>query len=86
MKSRGHGTHCEIDLKHWSRYLEGEFSSARCRQCEAHLQECAECRARLRDVTETIRACRRAARVALPPDVKARARKRAKTIMGTKGS
>lgn len=80
MKRRGHGTHCAIDLTHWSRYVDGDFSSAECRQCEAHLRSCADCRARLRDVRMTIRACREAGRVKLPADIRARVRQRARAL------
>jgi len=81
VKRRQSDDHCSIELTHWSRYLDGEFSSAECRRCEAHLEECPECRARLRDVRQTIRACREAGRVALPKDVKTRARQRARALV-----
>jgi anti-sigma factor RsiW len=68
--------HCRVDWAHWSRYAEGEFSSAECRRCETHLAGCPACRARLREVHRTIAVCRRAGRAVLPPAVKARARRK----------
>jgi len=73
-----------MELAHWSRYLDGEFSSAECRRCEEHLATCRECRERLRSVGQTIRACRQAGRVVVPADVKTRARKRAREILATR--
>jgi len=78
---RAHDLHCAIDLAHWSRYVDGEFSSSECRRCEAHLESCPECRARLRAVRQTIRVCRKAGRAAVPADVKSRARQRVKALL-----
>jgi anti-sigma factor RsiW len=80
MKRHKASPHCEVDAIHWSQYLDGEFSSARCRQCEAHLAECVECRAKLRDVRRTVTALKAAARQPLPRAVQAAARERARTI------
>ena len=77
------GGHCEVDVQHWSRYVEGEFSSADCRRCESHLAECPSCRAKLKALGLTMRACRTAAKGAtMPASVKARARKRVKALLG----
>ena len=80
MTPRPSTAHCEVDAAHWSRYLEGEFTSAKCRQCEAHLAECPECRAKLRDVRHTVAALRSAARQPLPRAVQAAVRKRARAM------
>ena len=82
MKPLKPGGHCEVDLRHWSRYLEGEFSSVACRRCETHLAECASCRAKLKELGLTIRACRTAAtRAKMPAAVNARARARVKRLL-----
>ncbi|MDH4064406.1 MAG: zf-HC2 domain-containing protein [Acidobacteriota bacterium] len=81
MTRRPPDAHCSIELDHWSRYVDGEFSSRECRRCEAHLESCAECRARLRSVEQTIRACRDAGRVTMPSDVRSRARQRVKDLL-----
>jgi predicted anti-sigma-YlaC factor YlaD len=81
------GGHCEVDLQHWSRYLEGEFSSVTCRRCETHLAGCPACRAKLKALGWTIRACRTAAaRAKMPAAVKARARARVKRLLRGTGS
>jgi len=77
------GGHCEVDVQHWSRYVEGDFSSAECRRCEAHLAQCPSCRAKLKGLGLTLRACRTAAaRATMPARVKARARRRVKALLG----
>ena len=73
--------HCRVTPGHWSRFLEGEFSSAECRRCEAHLKGCAECRLALTEVRQAVDACRAAGRKAVPVTVKARARKRARALL-----
>lgn len=73
--------HCEVDPLHWSRYLDGEFSSAKCRACEVHLQGCAACRTRLRDVRRTVKAMKAAARHPVPPAVMAAMRRRARAVV-----
>ncbi|MEZ5284257.1 MAG: anti-sigma factor [Vicinamibacterales bacterium] len=84
MSRRRADEHCDISLLHWSQYLDGEFSTAACRRCEAHLAECPACRARLRDVRHTVRACRTAGRIALPQEVRSRARKRTQALLAGK--
>lgn len=81
MTRRGHSRHCEVDPTHWSQYLDGEFSSAKCRQCEVHLAGCAECREKLRDIRTTVRALRAASRQPLPASVKAAMRKQARALI-----
>jgi len=78
---RGHGPHCDVDLIHWSRYLDGEFSSAKCRQCEAHLADCDECREKLRDLRRVVVASRSVARESMPASVKAAMRKQARALI-----
>ena len=73
--------HCEVDAIHWSRYLDGEFTSARCRACEAHLAECADCRAKLRGMRQTVAALRAAARQPLPRPLRAAVRQRARAAV-----
>lgn len=80
MTRRGHGPHCDVDPIHWSQYLDGEFSSAKCRQCEVHLADCAECREKLRDLRKVVVASRSVARQSVPASVKAKMRHRAKAI------
>lgn len=80
MTATGKG-HCEVEAVHWSRYLDGEFTSVKCRECEAHLADCAACRAKLRDVRRTIRAMRAAARLPVPPTVLAAMRRRARAMV-----
>ena len=72
--------HCEVDAIHWSRYLDGEFTSARCRECDAHLAECAQCRAKLRGMRQTVAALRSAGRQPLPRSLQAAVRKRARAL------
>jgi anti-sigma factor RsiW len=72
--------HCDVDAAHWSRYLDGEFASAKCRQCEAHLAECPECRANLSDLRRTVAALRRASRQPLSRAMQAAVRRRARAI------
>ncbi len=71
-------SHCDVDPTHWSRYLDGEFTSVKCRACEAHLMECADCRAKLRGLRLTVTALHAAARQPLPRAVKAAVRRRAR--------
>jgi anti-sigma factor RsiW len=73
--------HCAVDPRHWSRYLDGEFSSARCRECEAHLAGCADCRRQLGDLRHTVKALEAAGRQAVPPAVRAAFRRRARAAM-----
>jgi anti-sigma factor RsiW len=70
-----------VDAVHWSRYLDGEFSSAKCRRCEEHLAGCAECRGKLRDVRRTVQALQAAAHDAIPPAVRAVIRQRARAAL-----
>ena len=70
--------HCAVDATHWSQYLDGEFTSAKCRACEAHLAECGECRAKLRGIRRTVAALHAAARQPLPRGVHAAVRRRAR--------
>ncbi len=82
MSRHDHPAHCEVDLQHWSQYVEGEFTSAACRRCEEHLAGCAECRAKLKGLRQTLRTCRAAATgVKMPAPVKARARARVKRLL-----
>lgn len=75
--------HCEVDAVHWSRYLDGEFSSARCRECEAHLQDCPACRAKLRDLRRTVSRMRAAGRQPVPAEARRAMRRRARaTVKG----
>jgi anti-sigma factor RsiW len=81
MRRRSGGGHCDVDAVHWSRFIDGEFSSTKCRECEVHLQHCAACRARLRDVRRTVRAMKAAGRQPLPGEVKAAMRRRATALV-----
>jgi anti-sigma factor RsiW len=75
-----------VDVIHWSRYLDGEFSSAKCRQCETHLAACAECRKKLRDVRTTVTTLKAASRQPVPASVKAAMRKQARALIrGARG-
>ena len=58
-------SHRDVDPYLWSRYLDGEFTSVKCRACEAHLMECADCRAKLRGLRLTVTALHAAARAAV---------------------
>jgi anti-sigma factor RsiW len=80
-RRKKHSAHCEVDAIHWSQYLDGEFSSAKCRQCEVHLAGCADCREKLRDVRATVKTLRAASRQPLPASVKAAIRKQARTLL-----
>jgi anti-sigma factor RsiW len=73
--------HCAVDPGHWSRYLDGEFSSAKCRECEAHLAGCADCRRKLGDLRQTLKALEAARRQAVPPSLRAAFRRRARGAM-----
>ena len=75
------GGHCRVGFEHWSRFTDRELSPDECRRCEEHLKTCAECRTKVRAVKDTVRACRQAARLALPSAVKAGARKRVKALL-----
>ena len=82
MSRDDHPAHCEVDLQHWSQYVEGEFTSAACRRCEEHLAVCAQCRGKLNALRQTIRACQTAAtRAKMPASVKTRARANAKRLL-----
>jgi len=82
---RAQGPHCTVGLEHWSRFTDRDLPPDECLRCEEHLKTCAECRAKVRAVKDTIRACRQAARLALPPTVKAGARKRVKALLSKEG-
>ncbi|MGE0864180.1 MAG: anti-sigma factor [Vicinamibacterales bacterium] len=73
--------HCRVTPLHWSRYLEGEFSTAECRRCEAHLKTCAACRSELQGLERVVRTCRDSGRRAVPATLKAEARQRAKALI-----
>lgn len=73
--------HCRVTPLHWSRYLEGEFSTAECRRCETHLQDCDACREQLRGLRQAVRACRAAGVTAVPTAVKAAARRRTRALL-----
>jgi predicted anti-sigma-YlaC factor YlaD len=81
VRKRPTPAHCRIAPAHWSQFLEGEFSSAECRRCEAHLKACADCRAALKDVRQAVGACQTAGRKAVPVAVKAQARQRARALL-----
>ncbi|MCC7031516.1 MAG: zf-HC2 domain-containing protein [Acidobacteria bacterium] len=81
MRRRASGPHCPVGLEHWSRFTDQDLPPDECARCEAHLETCAECRARVRAVKDTIGLCRRVARQALPPRVKASARKRIQALL-----
>lgn len=73
--------HCRVTPLHWSRYLEGEFSTAECRRCEAHLKTCGACRRELRGLERIVRTCRDSGRRALPAALRAEARQRARALI-----
>lgn len=73
--------HCRVTPRHWSQYLDGEFSTAECRRCEAHLQVCPACRDKLQGLRHAVGACRAAGVTALPAGVKAAARRRARALL-----
>lgn len=73
--------HCRVTPRHWSQYLEGEFSTAECRRCETHLKTCPTCRAELQSVRHAIRGCRAAGVTAVPAAVKAAANRRARALL-----
>jgi anti-sigma factor RsiW len=77
---RAQTAHCRVDAIHWSRYLDGEFSSAKCRQCEVHLADCAKCREKLRGVRATVKTLQAMSRHKLPASVTSAIRRRAKAI------
>lgn len=81
MRRRTAGPHCPVGLEHWSRFTDRDLPPDECLRCEEHLKTCAECRARVRAVTDTIGLCRRVAQQALPPRVKASARKRVRALL-----
>lgn len=74
-------THCRVTPLHWSRYLEGEFSTAECRRCETHLQDCEACRAKLQGLRHAVSACRAAGATAVPAAVRATAKRRARALL-----
>ncbi|MDP2052678.1 MAG: zf-HC2 domain-containing protein [Acidobacteriota bacterium] len=73
--------HCRVTPLHWSQYLDGEFSTAECRRCEAHLQGCESCRRKLQGLRRLVRACRAAGAKAVPVTVRATARRRARALL-----
>lgn len=73
--------HCRVTPLHWSQYLEGEFSTAECRRCETHLQECEACRAKLQGLRRAVSACRAAGATAVPAAVRAAAKRRARALL-----
>jgi predicted anti-sigma-YlaC factor YlaD len=81
MTRRAAASHCRVDLEHWSRYLEGEFTSAQCLACDTHLKTCADCREKLGDVRRVVAALKAVGRQPLPPGVRAAARRRARALM-----
>ena len=81
MRRRQSSAHCDVDAIHWSRYLDGEFSSAKCRQCEEHLAGCPACRKQLREVQRTVKALQAAAREPIPIAVKRAIRSRARRVL-----
>lgn len=73
--------HCRVTPLHWSRYLEGEFSTAECRRCETHLESCEACRAKLQGLRRAVNACRAAGGSAVPVAVRATAKRRARALL-----
>ena len=82
---RPSAAHCRVTPLHWSQYLEGEFSTAECRRCETHLQECDACRAKLKGLRQAVSACRAARATAVPTAVKAAAKRRARALLSQSG-
>jgi len=74
-------SHCRVTPLHWSQYLEGEFSTAECRRCETHLEECAACRAKLQGLRHAVSACRAAGATAVPAAVRVTAKRRARALL-----
>ena len=73
--------HCRVTPLHWSQYLEGELSTAACRRCETHLQECEACRVKLQGLRRAVSACRAAGKTAVPAAVRATAKRRARALL-----
>lgn len=73
--------HCRVTPLHWSRYLEGGFSTTECRRCETHLQDCEACRAKLQGLRHAVSACRAAGATAVPAAVRATAKRRARALL-----
>ena len=64
-------------------YLDGELPAARARAVASHVRVCAACGARSRRLRAMLEACRTAGCQKLPPDVRARARARVRTLLAT---
>ena len=73
---------CRKVLLEISRALDGELGVTRCRAIERHLIGCASCARAAVALRSTISACRSTSRPsALPPEIRARARRRIKTLL-----
>lgn len=72
---------CRALLLELSRYLDGELTSARCREIQQHIKSCTCCATMAVRLRETMDACRAANERQLPGDVRERARARIKALL-----
>jgi anti-sigma factor RsiW len=74
---------CRAVLLEFSKYLDGEQSRASCRRIERHLQSCVSCATATAQLRTLVASCRQMKKQPLPDDVRARAVRRVKALLGT---
>jgi anti-sigma factor RsiW len=74
---------CRAVLLAFSKYLDGEQSQTSCRRIERHLQSCVSCAAATEQIRTVVASCRQMKTPRLPDDVRARAARRVKALLGT---
>jgi predicted anti-sigma-YlaC factor YlaD len=76
---------CRAVLLEFSKYLDGEQSLANCRRIERHLRSCASCAAATDQIRHVVASCRQLKQPRLPEDLRARAARRVKALLGRAG-
>jgi anti-sigma factor (TIGR02949 family) len=74
---------CRAVLSEISKYLDGDQSQVSCRRIERHLQSCASCATATDQIRKVVASCRQMKKQPLPEDVRARAVRRVKALLGT---
>jgi anti-sigma factor RsiW len=78
--------HCRARLLELSRYLDGEFSAARRRTIERHLDSCACCGTLAARLLKTMAACRAEAKKPPPRELLSRAAARIRSLLAQEGA
>lgn len=78
----GHGRSCRDLVAAISDYVAGELTPSRCRELQAHLDNCPCCDRFAESLRKAVAVCRASGGTKLPPAVQRRARARIKELLG----